>query len=50
MRIKAQPKKVKKYYCPVCGELLLKIYPWANISVSPVTKEACAKCLGNLLK
>ena len=39
---KAVPGKVEKIYC-LCGELLLKIYPWASIGLSGRTPK-CKKC------
>lgn len=33
--------------CSICGELLLKVYPWADITVDSVAAKnaKCVKCL-----
>ncbi len=44
-----QPQPVKKIFCPRCGELLLKIYPWATLNIMGEVK-ACGKCLNEVKK
>jgi len=46
-----QPTKVQKIYCPVCGELEVKIYPWSSYRL----KEGdiihnCRKCIAKDIK
>lgn len=48
---KLQPEPVKKYFCPKCKELQLKVYPWASfaISLDPGNKiPLCKKCVNEL--
>ena len=41
-----QPKKVQRIVCPKCGELQIKIYPWASFSIlNPKKIPSCKKCL-----
>ncbi len=42
-----QPNMVKKVFCPKCGELLIKIYPWASINIVGDVKP-CGKCLNKI--
>jgi len=42
---KAVPKKVRSIKCAKCGELLLKVYPWAAINLpQDANKWICTKC------
>lgn len=29
--MKFEPKRTRKYFCPNCGELLIKVYPWSKV-------------------
>ena len=43
---KIQPMKIVKVYCPNCGELMLKVYPWSSIGVTPGKQiPNCSKCI-----
>ena len=39
----SKPNKVRNYSCEKCGELLLRIYPWADIKVNN-PRMLCKKC------
>lgn len=51
-----KPTKVVKIFCPNCGELMVKIYPWSSYRVDlgkdgkPVDKHNCRKCIANYQK
>ena len=46
MTQKLQPNKLIKINCPKCGELMLKIYPWSTLGLTPnTTITMCRKCL-----
>lgn len=38
-----QPHKVEKIFCPKCGELMIKIYPWASLRIQGAITP-CNKC------
>lgn len=38
------PNKVRNFKCAKCGELLLRIYPWANVQINEDAKMICKKC------
>lgn len=42
---KVKPEKVKKYVCTVCGELLVKIFPYAAFGMTEGTVLKCKKCI-----
>ena len=42
---KVKPEKVKKYVCFVCGEILVKIYPFAPFGMTEGTVFKCKKCI-----
>lgn len=43
---KLQPEKVKKVFCPKCGELQIKIYPWSSIGLNAGQLiPPCKKCI-----
>lgn len=46
---KMQPQGVRKIHCPKCGELMVKVYPWANLNVVGDIKP-CIKCINSSLK
>jgi len=40
-----QPRKVSKVLCPVCGELMIKFYPWSSYLLNPNQNIVmCRKC------
>ena len=48
MKKKVQPKSVFRTSCNKCGELLVKVYPYA---VFPTNVQVnCGKCLNSTLK
>lgn len=38
------PGKVRNFKCAKCGELLLRVYPWANVQINEDAKMICKKC------
>lgn len=45
-----KPNKVKSIFCPTkgCGELMVKIYPWASLTITGGITP-CNKCLNKRL-
>jgi hypothetical protein len=44
-KIKFRPEKVQKIYCPKCGELQAKVYPWGNLQINPeIPIPLCKRC------
>lgn len=43
---KIQPKKVQRIFCPVCGELQVKIYPWSSLHITEDRVPMCQKHVG----
>lgn len=41
---RTQPNPVRKIKCVKCGELLLKIYPWADVAITRGDTMLCKKC------
>lgn len=48
---KVQPQGVRKIFCPTkgCNELMVKVYPWASLTIQGQVKP-CAKCINKALK
>lgn len=43
---KPQPKPVQKFFCPQCGELMAKIYPYSSLVIPAGAKlHPCPKCI-----
>jgi len=48
---KIQPRKIEKIVCPKCRELMLKVYPWSSIGVTPGKQiPACGRCINKYNK
>lgn len=41
---KIVPDKVRDLKCVKCGELLLRIYPWALVQINDSLKMICKRC------
>jgi hypothetical protein len=45
MKPELKPTKVRKIFCPICKELMVKIYPWSTITLPEgVSFPGCKKC------
>jgi DNA-directed RNA polymerase subunit RPC12/RpoP len=42
---KLKPAPVRDYKCMKCGELLVRIYPWAVARIDNGEKMICKKCI-----
>lgn len=45
-----QPQPIRKIFCPTrgCGELMVKVYPWASFNIVGEIKP-CYRCLNKTL-
>ena len=44
--MKLEPLGVRKIFCPICKELIVKIYPWAELNIVGEISP-CRKCLND---
>ena len=45
-----KPGKLQKIFCPTkgCGELMIKVYPWSDLTIQGVINP-CKRCLNKRL-